>query len=158
MNTIIIYATKYGCTEKVARMLKSEIGDNVVLVNSSVENIPDIDEYHNVIIGGSIYISKIQKNISDYVKQNVDKLLTKRVGLFICAGTPEQEEKKKELKEAFPQELHEHCIIEDVLGDAIYFEKLKFFDRIIVKGMQNIKESYVNIPQDRLKAFAKKMI
>ncbi|MFZ5639495.1 MAG: flavodoxin domain-containing protein [Bacillota bacterium] len=91
MRSLIIYATKYGCAEKAATILKSKMNGDVFLVNVMKEKVPGLDQYDNVILGGSIYIGKIQKALIKYIKSNLPSLLQKRVGLFICAGDLSEE-------------------------------------------------------------------
>ena len=63
MNTLIVYSSKYGCTEKCAKLIKQELNDPADLINLKNINIKDINlsKYDKVIIGGPIYIGKIQK-------------------------------------------------------------------------------------------------
>ena len=84
MNTLLVYSSKYGCTEKCAKTLSKELKDKVDLIN--LKNAEDIDvlKYDNVIIGGSIYIGRIQKEVVEFCSKNLGILKEKRIGLFIC--------------------------------------------------------------------------
>ena len=64
MSTLIVYASKYGCTEKCVKLMSKKLNDKVDLIN--LKNINDIDlsKYDKVIIGGSIYIGRIQKEVT----------------------------------------------------------------------------------------------
>jgi menaquinone-dependent protoporphyrinogen oxidase len=53
MNTLIVYATKYGCAEKCAMELSKEFDGNVEVINLKENKRIDLVEYENVIIGGS---------------------------------------------------------------------------------------------------------
>lgn len=60
MRTLIIYASKNGCTEDCARYLKEKLGKNAVVTN--VENkIPKMDDFDTILIGSSVHMGKIQK-------------------------------------------------------------------------------------------------
>lgn len=97
MNTLIAYATKYGCVEKCALILSEKLTGEVDLYNlKEIKNI-DISRYDKVIIGGSIYIGKIQKVVREFSSTKLNQLKEKEVGLFIC-GMGEGETAKKELK------------------------------------------------------------
>lgn len=87
MRTLIIYASKYGCTKDCAEILESSIKGEVVLINIK-NKIPDMLTFDSIIIGGSIYMGKIQRSITNFCKRNKAKLLQKKIGLFICCYTP----------------------------------------------------------------------
>ena len=75
MNTLIVYSSKYGCTEKCAKLIKEKLNEEVDLVN--LKNVKDIDiyKYNKVIIGGSIYIGKIQKSVTEFCTKYIDQLV-----------------------------------------------------------------------------------
>jgi menaquinone-dependent protoporphyrinogen oxidase len=75
MNTLIVYATKYGCAEKCAMELSKEFDGNVEVINLKENKRIDLVEYENVIIGGSVYIGKIQKEVADFINQNLKELI-----------------------------------------------------------------------------------
>ena len=62
MKNLIVYATKHGTVKKCAEMLKVKLNGETVLANVN-EEVPDLDNFDNVILGGSIYIGKIQKRV-----------------------------------------------------------------------------------------------
>ena len=74
MKSIIIYSTKYGSTEKASELLKENMKGEVDLVNIMKETVPDIKGYDNVIFGGSVYIGKIQKKLTNYINENIDEI------------------------------------------------------------------------------------
>jgi len=65
METLIAYATRYGCVEKCAKMLAEKLDGKVTLVNLQKTRV-DPASYGRVIVGGSIYIGKIQKEVRDF--------------------------------------------------------------------------------------------
>lgn len=154
MKSIIIYSTKYGCTEKTANMLKSYLNGDVQLVNIMKDSVPSLEEYDNVILGGSIYIGKIQKKLINYITENLPSLMKKRVGLFICAGNPQPEERVKELVSAFPSELYNHAIVKEALGYEICFRKLNFIDKKIMAMVKGNKEDSSELSEEKVKKFA----
>lgn len=101
MNTLIVYSTKYGCTEKCASILSKKLMGKVELCNLKIGSIPNLSEYDKVIIGGSIYIGKIQKEVSEFCSRNLDVLKDKKIGLFICA-MQKDDAIETEINTAFP--------------------------------------------------------
>ncbi|MDF2947238.1 MAG: hypothetical protein K0S51_1917 [Bacillales bacterium] len=157
MKTIIIYATKQGSSEEAAQFLKNKLNGEVSLVNLLKGKVPPIKEFDTVIIGGSIYAGKIQKKLSAYVKENLPKILTKHVGLFICAAHFDPEVIKKELVASFPEELFNHAIAKDAFGYKIQREKLNFIEKAIVKKIMGIAENTNKLSVERIEDFARKI-
>lgn len=155
MKNIIIYSTKYGCTEKAASMLKANMGGETTMVNIIKESVPSIEEYDTVILGGSIYMGKIQKKLTDYMAQNLPSLLKKKTGLFICAGSPEPDGRRKELESSFPQELLGNAAAKEVFGHEIRFEKLNFIEKNIMRMIKGNKEDSGDLSEEKIIIFAK---
>src|SRR5674476_716644 len=103
MKTMIIYSSTYGYTKECAERLKENLLGEVIVVNPTINVITQLDEIDNVIIGGSIYMGQIQKNIKEFCASNVTLLKDKRLGLFLCCGLPDKFEQA--IKDAFPEEL-----------------------------------------------------
>ncbi|MHB9142378.1 MAG: flavodoxin domain-containing protein [Paludibacter sp.] len=154
MRSLIIYATKYGCVEKAANMLKSKMNGEVFLVNITEEKVPSLDDFDNVILGGSIYIGKIQKTLTNYIKSNLPFLLHKRIGLFICAGESEPV-RTKELAEAFPAELFNHAAAKEVFGHELCYEKLNVLDKLIMRSIKGVTKSSSDLSEQKIENFAK---
>lgn len=157
MKSVIIYATKYGCTEKAANILKQKMSGDVILVNIMQEKISSLEGYDIVILGGSIYIGKIQKKLTEYITNNLTEILKKKVGLFICAGQKE-DIRLKELETAFPTELYNQAVVKDIFGYEFDFEKLNFLDRLIVRKVSGITESKFELSSEAIERFAKLMM
>lgn len=158
MKSIIIYTTKHGSVEKASKYLSSRLDGEVLMVNLMKEEVPAFDGIDNVILAGSIYVGKIQKEMTDYVSKNLPELLKKQVGLFICAGSPQIEARYKELESSFPTELYNHAVSKDVFGYEILYEKLGFFERLIMKAVKGDKNSVSEFYEDRINAFAKAIV
>ncbi len=156
MNTLLVYSSKYGCTEKCAKTLSKELKDKVDLIN--LKNAEDIDvlKYDNVIIGGSIYIGRIQKEVVEFCSKNLGILKEKRIGLFIC-GMQEGEVIKSELKNSFPPELFNIAVAKEHFGGEFKFEKMNFMERLIVKGVSKISSDRSHILKDNINRFAQAM-
>lgn len=155
MKSIIIYSTRYGSTAKVAELIQKGLGCDCTLVNIMKESAPPLDAFDTVILGGSIYVGKVQKELTEFVAKNLKLLLSKRIGLFLCAGAPKQEERDRELKGAFSPELLTHAAAKDVLGYAFTFEKMRFFDRLIMKKIKGDAVSASEYFDERILLFVK---
>ena len=157
-NTLIVYASRYGAVEKCAREIFELLDGRVDICNlDNRELFPDISTYDSVIIGGSIYYGKVQKNISKFCLENIDTLQNKRLGFFIGCGYS-GEKAEKELREAFPQELYDKAQASDYFGGEIDKSKLSFLEKIIIKQVEKTGElTDVTISQEKIKKFVEKM-
>lgn len=131
MKTLIIYASQHGTTEQCAIKLSEKLEGNVEICNIKKEGNVDITQYDKVIIGGSIYGGKIQKEIVEFCSQNISTLKEKKIGLFICCMSKHGSE--KQIKLSFPEELLTHAIAKQSFGGEFKFNKMSFLERTIAK-------------------------
>lgn len=156
MNTLIVYASKYGCTEKCARLVSKELKDKVDIIDLKSARGIDILKYDNVIIGGSIYIGRIQKEVTEFCLKNLDKLKEKRIGLFIC-GMQEGETINTELNQNFNSELINIAVAKENFGGEFIFDKMNFMEKLIVKKVSKVSSNKSNILMDNIHKFAQAM-
>ncbi len=156
MPTAIIYMSKHGTTEKVAGMLKEELSDQSIdLFDLNKFKEPDLDDYEQVIIGGSIHMGKIQPGIRKYIEHHEKRLLTKRLGLFICYMDTNREQ--QEFENSYPESLRDHATAHGLFGGEFLIEKMNMLERMMVKRVAGVKESVHNIQEDDIQEFAEKM-
>lgn len=155
-KTIMIYATKHGSVENAVTFLKEKMPGEIRLVNIMGEEPPPLADYENVILGGSIYVGKIQKKLSKYIEKHLEELLTMRVGLFIC-GAQEEQIREKELEDAFPAELFRRALCKEVLGYEIHYEDMNFIERKLVSKILGHQESYSGLSNEKMDHIAQVM-
>lgn len=151
MKVLIAYGSKYGCTEKAALKLKSLI-KNSTTVNLSKGEKANINEYDCVLLGGSIYMGKIQKQVSDFANGNIDTLQTKKIGLFLCCAGKDQFD--QQLKASFPEKLIQKAKTPGYFGYIYDFSKMNFMFKMIIKKIENIKEGKDCLDMKAIEAFA----
>lgn len=149
MKNLIVYSTMYGCTEKCANKLKEKLEGETVVVSSNSKNIPNPNEFTNVILGSSIKIGKIGKSLSKYMEKNEKYFENKRIGLFICGGEKESDF----IKENFPEKLYNDAISKEYFGGEISMDKVGFITGLVLK-MAGKYESYSRIEEDNILKFA----
>lgn len=133
LKTLIVYATKYGCTEKCAGALAEKVFGDVALYNVKEDEwIPALGTFDNIIIGGSIYEGRIQKEIRKFCADNLDALLEKHIGLFVC-GMQSGDKADQELFVSFPKELVEQADVMEFVGGEIHLDRMNFLDKFILK-------------------------
>ena len=156
MKTLIVYATKHGCTEKCANELKNNITGEIELLNLKKSAKTDLNNFGAIIIGGSIHVGQIQKKVKQFCLNNLDLLKKKKVGLFVCCM--EQGEKAtSQFNEAFPEELIKHASATGIFGGEFNFEKMNFFERAIVRKIANIDKTVSKINEENISQFVNEM-
>lgn len=156
MNALIAYSSKYGCTKKCVELLHKELNGNVEIINLQTSKNIDLSKYNKIIIGGSIYMGMIQKEVKEFCNNNLEVLKEKQIGLFIC-GMQEGKFITTEINENFPKELLEASIIKEHFGGEFTFSKMKFFEKMIVKMISKTSSDKSNILKDNINKFALEM-
>ncbi|WP_197051395.1 flavodoxin domain-containing protein [Caloranaerobacter azorensis] len=165
MGTLIVYATKYGCTEKCAVILSEKLTGEVDLYNLKTEKVLNLSQYDKVIIGGSIYMGRIQKEISDFCIKNLNLLKEKKIGLFICCMRG-GDIAKAQLESSFPRELLYKAVAQEVFGGEFMFKKMSSIERFIVRIVAKLDKSFTvldtskdmsNVSDKSINRFAQRM-
>ncbi|MBM7614201.1 flavodoxin domain-containing protein [Alkaliphilus hydrothermalis] len=156
MKTLLVYGTKYGCTEKCAQMLKEKLSGDIDLINLKTSSTVDLSKYNKVIIGGSIYIGQIQKEVKAFCSQNMDLLKEKNLGLFTCC-MGEGQRAEEQLNAVFPKELLDLAVAKEFFGGEFIFKKMGFIDKLIVKKVSKITKDTTNIYEENISRFAEVM-
>ena len=159
MNTLILYATKRGATKQIAEQLASELDGNVTIHNIH-DGKPSIAAFDTVIVGGSIYMNKIQHGVTSFLRANEKELIKKRLGLFIGCYTPPETEGY--LEQFFPTALLAHAQVKDMLGGLMQYDKMNPVYRTIfmsLKKIDDFNKSFIEpkIETERIRVFAERM-
>lgn len=156
MNSIIIYASKHGCTERCSNLLAERLNGNVKVVNVINAKSIDLTDYDKIIIGGSIYAGRIQSDIKAFCKNNMEILMNKMVGLFIC-GMQEGDSAREEIELNFPKELFDKALAIQCFGGEFAIDKMGFMEKVIVKQIAKVTESTSSISEEAIQEFAEAM-
>ena len=157
MKTAIFYASKHGTARKVVNIIKQKLNnDNIDIYNLKNENNIDLYSYELIVIGGSIHAGKIQSVVSNFIKNNIQILISKKIGLFICY----MDETKVEasLEKAFPEILRLKAKSIRGLGGEFIFENMNFFEKLIVKNISKIDNSVSRIDEKEINEFIKEVL
>ena len=155
MKTLIAYATKHGTTEKCAKMLSQKLTGKIDLCNLKDVKVVELSQYDKVIIGGSVYIGKIQKEVSDFSLKNLNVLKEKKIGLFVCGMNENNIE--IQLNDAFPKELLSGTVGKEFFGGEFIFKNMNFLERFIVKKVSKTDKDTSNILEENINRFAQLM-
>lgn len=152
MKTAVIFATHHGTTELVANLIGEQlINDFVDIINLQRMAHIDLVPYQRVIIGGSIHAGMIQKSVRDFCVENIEPLLSKQVGLFICAMNDQQWE--QELENAFPEKLRNHSDSNRIMGGEFKTDEMNLVEKFLVKRITGVNSPVSNILHDQIEQF-----
>ncbi len=135
MKTLIIYGSIYGFAEQCAKDLAAKLGGHADVVNAGTGAPPSLDRYDAVILGGSIYMGQIQKKLKEYMDSHTAQLKTKKLGLFLCSGLPENLEQV--FSQNFPRELLDRAATREHFGGVLDKSKMSLGHRMITKMMES---------------------
>lgn len=156
MNTLIVYATKYGCAKKCAEIMSKELNGKVETIDLKKVKDIDLSQYQNIIIGGSIYMGRIQKEVTGFCSNNLEKLKEKHIGLYIC-GMQEGEAAITEISQNFSPELLNIAVVKESFGGEFVLDKMNFMEKLIVKKVAKVTSNTSNLNEDVLHKFTQKM-
>lgn len=138
MKVLIIYSTKYGTSEKCAKLLKDKLNGEVELINISKNSEVDLSKCDKIIIGGPIYMGTMQNKITEFCNANIETLKNKKVALFACSmfGGEKGEEN---MKNNFSNELKNIVVSMKLFGGELNIDKMKFIDKVITKMVKKVE-------------------
>lgn len=155
MKTLIAYSTTLGCTEQCASKLKEDLGNGVEMVRISRRRRYNLQEYDNIIIGGSIHEGMIQRSVFKFCENNLEVLLLKQVGLFVCCMDPDANEQEL-IDRAFPEKLRKHALASGFFGGELNIKKMNLLQKIMTRKAARLKKE-PDIDFKRILDFARKI-
>lgn len=131
MRTLIIYGSNHGCTKKCADILEEKLKGEADIVDIRNDITLDLNSYDKVIIGGSIYMGKIQKEITEVCESYCENLKDKKIGLYVCCMNEENVE--AQIKNNFPKDLLLCAVAQGYFGGSFNFKDMNFVERFIIR-------------------------
>lgn len=146
MNTIIIYSSKTGFTEKYAQWLEDDLSCDCVPYER--RGTVDLEKYQAVAFGGGCYIGKINK--LNWLKKQLPKLRGKKVAVFFTgAMEPESSDVRRLERENFtPGELE--LIRPFYLQGGLNYAAMNPIDRLLMAGFRKMLSSHADSSKERV--------
>jgi menaquinone-dependent protoporphyrinogen oxidase len=154
MKALIAYATKYGATYEIARRIASRVGD-ATLHDLSVDGPPDIEAYGCIIVGSSLYAGMARKEAKVFVKQNIDALKGKRLGLFFSGL--EATKQTESLKANYPADILSVAITAEHIGGIFDPKKANLAERLIMKAASGDAGFQDTIDDEKIASFVEEL-
>lgn len=155
MKTLIVYATKHGFAEKCSKLLKDKLSGEVATVNIKKDTLPNLSSFDKIIIGGSIYMGRIQKEINEFCTKNLDVLKNKKIGLFVCGMQKDNIE--TEIAASFPNDLLTHSSVKECFGGEFILKNMNPLERFIIKIVSKTKDDVSSISEENINKFVQIM-
>ena len=152
MKTLILYASKYGAAEEIARRIAREI-DGSVLCSLKEGNIPPIVDFDCIIIGSSVYAGSVRKEAKAFVAKNADALGQKRLGLFLSGFAKDD----KYFATNYPQILLDKVKAKGFLGGIFDPKKANGIERLIIKIVMKQSAYMDSIDGDAIGKFVEEL-
>lgn len=138
MKTLIAYAGRNGSTRKTAERIAGQIGADAELVNLQKQPTPVLTEFDHVILGGSILAGSVPKAMQNFITQQKETLLCKRVSIFLCCLMEEQIDQY--FSRNFPEPLYSHAERKMWIGGELVLGDHNFIVRKMLKKITGKSE------------------
>lgn len=146
MKILIVYASKYGQTAKVARRIAAvaaETPDVEVVLNEAGSVAPDaITGCNAVIVAASVYFDNHPKSIVRFVRDNLPALRSRRNAFVSVSGASTTESGRNQAEDYVTDFLDQTRWSPDrceLVAGATQFTKYNWFIRFIMKRIAKAK-------------------
>ena len=157
MKKLIVFATRHGSVRNAVDILKEAAGSDTVVADLQRDSVPDPTDFDSVMIGGSIYMGKIQKEVMEFCSGFADSLKAKDLGVFICAGEENEEKRSSVLKKNIPSQLLDHARAVGWFGHEVHMEDMGILEKLALRFAKGVKESYSSLNEENIRDFASRM-
>lgn len=159
MNIAIIYTSKHGTTEKVAQMIAGNLAEHPLsLINLKRNANPDLTDFDLLILGCGIYAGNPSGSFRKFCNNNINILLNKKLGLFICGMESDSTKQQQEIMNAYPASLLQHADAKVFVGGEFLFEQMNFMEKTIIKRIAKTDKSISAIKDSEIKGFVDQLI
>jgi len=153
MKTLIVYTSKYGCTADCVSSLEQKLSGDITVVDITKTPFHDnVNDYDTIIVGGSVYVGRISKNLRAFCESNLDALLKKNVGVFLCSALTDQF--NDTLKNNFPILFLDNAKVIKLFGSEARLETMNFMDKMIIKTVTKGDFSGFKVSENIIDEFA----
>jgi len=152
MTYLVIYMSRHGTTAKVAAEVKEKLGsEKTTLVDLEKDQVPSLDEFDTIVIGGSVHAGTIQQELMTFCIRHKTELLKKRLGLFMCFMNNDLSD--LEFEDSFPIDLRRHATAKGFVGGEFLIEKMTGLEKASVKEVKGIDDSVYRLDKKAIQKF-----
>jgi len=169
MKTLIVYSSRYGQTEKIAKRLAQTIqtsGESVEFADAKQSlNLKSIQAFDRIILGSPIYTSSHSKHIQKFIKRFRDELDKKQTAFFSGSASAAGDESQRNDATNCMNQFLAKCDFEPrqktIFAGAIPYTKYNWFIRMLMKwitgkagGDTDTSKDYEYTNWDRVEEFS----
>jgi menaquinone-dependent protoporphyrinogen oxidase len=119
--------------------LKDDLGEGVEMVRISRRRRFNLQSFDTIIVGGSIHEGMIQRSVHKFCESNLDVLLQKQIGLFVCCMDPDANEQEL-IERAFPDRLVKHALASGFFGGELNIKKMNLLQKIMTRKAARLQK------------------
>jgi menaquinone-dependent protoporphyrinogen oxidase len=159
VRKLIVFASKYGATERCVREIADRAGGEVELADlrapgGAKDALEEAVRGAGVVaIGGPIYSGRIRAEVPRFCERHRELLLSRRVALFIC-GLETGDLAREELAAAFPEWLSAHAFSRRILGGEVRLATLGMLDRFLFGRLAGQRADVSRVDARQIEALA----
>ena len=154
MKTLVLYATKYGAAGEIARRIAGQL-DGVAVHDIKRDNIPSPEGFDCVIVGSSVYAGAIRKEAKEFLSDNEDILLKKKLGIYVSGIGANRE--AETLSANIPAALLQSAKTAKFLGGVFDPKKAGVFERLIMRIILKSSSYIDKIDDEKIMEFVGEM-
>ncbi len=161
MQTLILYDSQAGSTEKCAHLIQTSLGETASLCSVEKVDATALELASGIIIGSPIYMGTITKKTAAFCRKNAALLQTKRLGLFLCGLNVH--DPIAIVDASFPDELTKVAVAKGFLGGAVNLSKLNPLKAMMVAAVTkkdprfhgiDLKQGFDGLDEAAIREFA----
>lgn len=131
MSILVGYATRYGSTQEVAEAIADTLRENGFQVDlEPVSDVKDAGKYDAIILGAALYMSRLHKDMKNFLQSNQTTLADKPVAFFGLGPVEDDEKQWTDARFQLDKELAEYDWLKpvsvEILGGSFDPEKLRW--------------------------------
>lgn len=115
----------------------------------------NLQNFDTIIVGGSIHEGMIQRSVYKFCEANLEVLLQKQVGLFVCCMDPDANEKEL-IERTFPDRLVAHALASGFFGGELNIKKMNLLQKIMTRKAARLQQE-PEINFEKIFEFARKL-
>ena len=155
MSSVILYTTKYGTAAKCAGLLKGKASLEIEIIDIKKSPDFDIKPFSCIVLGASVYVEKIQKEMITFCERNREELLKKNIGLYICSGDTGKAGKR--YLKLFGNDIYNHATSKKLFGSEIYWKKMNPLEKLAMRIIKKSKGNSSDIEMSAINEFVFEM-
>ncbi|MBN2511242.1 MAG: flavodoxin domain-containing protein [Spirochaetales bacterium] len=154
-RTLVVYASKYGTTEKYARIIADALGGDSLEVAKA--GTAGLGGYDRIIVGSPVFAGQGSGKVKKFLEKNRKQLAAKETGAYICCMA-QGEDSKGQLVRAYPEWFLKTARNTEVLGGEILLSKLKGLHKLIIVKMMKQEKDESAFSEENARKFAGRFI